>query len=108
MQQQLDKGMLQDVLRKNSEALAVSTRGGVSERELLVSERRACRVTRTNRGTYRYRAHKDPPTALRIRIREIARTRVRYGYRRSWHCCTREWERRWCSGLNRPQRQWEA
>src|SRR3984957_15931599 len=47
-----------------------------------VSERRACRVTRLNRGTFRYRGHKDPRTALRMRIREIAQTRVRYGYRK--------------------------
>jgi len=33
-------------------------------------------------GTYRYRGHKDPRTALRMRIREIAQTRVRYGYRK--------------------------
>src|ERR1700720_273870 len=47
-----------------------------------VSERRACSVTRLNRGTFRYRGHKDPRTALRTRIREIAQTRVRYGYRK--------------------------
>src|SRR6202161_4644205 len=47
-----------------------------------VSERRACRVARLNRGTFRYRGHKDPRTALRMRIREIAQARVRYGYRR--------------------------
>ena len=47
-----------------------------------VSERRACRVARLNRGTFRYRGHKDPRTALRMRIREIAQARVRYGYRK--------------------------
>src|ERR1700679_4228631 len=47
-----------------------------------VSERRACRVARLNRGTFRYRGHKDPRTALRMRIREIAQSRVRYGYRK--------------------------
>jgi putative transposase len=47
-----------------------------------LSERRACRVTRLNRGTYRYRSHKDPRTALRMRIREIAQARVCYGYRK--------------------------
>src|SRR6202171_6308316 len=47
-----------------------------------VSERHACRVARRNRGTFRYRGHKDPRTALRMRIREIAQTRVRYGYRK--------------------------
>jgi putative transposase len=35
-----------------------------------------------NRGTYRYRSHKDPRTELRMRIREIAQARVRYGYRK--------------------------
>jgi len=35
-----------------------------------------------NRGTYRYQSHKDPRTELRLRIREIAQARVRYGYRK--------------------------
>src|SRR6202451_4715744 len=47
-----------------------------------VSERRACRVAGLNRGTFRTRGHKDPRTALRMRIREIAQARVRYGYRK--------------------------
>jgi putative transposase len=47
-----------------------------------VSERRACRVMRLNRGTYRYSSHKNPWTALRMRIREIAQARVRNGYRK--------------------------
>ena len=47
-----------------------------------ISERRACRVTRLHRGTYRYSSHKNRWTALRMRIREIAQTRVRYGYRK--------------------------
>ena len=47
-----------------------------------ISERRACRVTRVHRGTYRYRSHKNGWMALRMRIREIAQARVRYGYRK--------------------------
>jgi len=47
-----------------------------------VSERRACRVTRLGRGTYRYRGHKNPWLALRMRMREMAQARVRYGYRK--------------------------
>jgi putative transposase len=47
-----------------------------------ISERRACRTVRCARATYRYRSHRDPRTALRQRIHEIARTRVRYGYRK--------------------------
>lgn len=37
---------------------------------------------RMSRRTYRYHSHKDPQTALRMRIREIAQARVRYGYRK--------------------------
>jgi len=47
-----------------------------------ISERRACQVARLNRGTFRYRSQKDPRTELRMRIREIAQARVRYGYRK--------------------------
>ncbi len=47
-----------------------------------VSERRACGVARIARSTQRYRSSKDPQTALRQRIREIAQARVRYGYRK--------------------------
>ena len=58
-----------------------------------VSERHACRVARLNRGTFRYRGHKDPRTELRMRIREIAQTRVRYGYRKIRVLLNREgWE----------------
>ena len=55
-----------------------------------VSERRACRVGRMSRGTYRYRSHKDPRTELRMRIREIAQARVRYGYRKLLALLNRE------------------
>ena len=47
-----------------------------------VSERHACSVLRVPRATYRYRSCADPRTELRMRIRELARARVRYGYRR--------------------------
>jgi len=55
-----------------------------------VSQRRACRVGRLNRGTYRYHSHQDPRTALRMRIREIAQARVRYGYRKILALLNRE------------------
>jgi putative transposase len=47
-----------------------------------VSERHACRVLCVPRATYRYRSCLDPRTELRMRIREIAQARVRYGYRK--------------------------
>lgn len=47
-----------------------------------ISEQRACRTVRCARATYQYQSHRDPRTALRQRIREMAQTRVRYGYRK--------------------------
>jgi putative transposase len=47
-----------------------------------VSTRRAGQVLRTTRSSVYYRGRKDPLTALRQRMRELAQTRVRFGYRR--------------------------
>ena len=47
-----------------------------------VSERRACRVARVARSSCRYRSVAADQTALRLRLRDLAATRVRYGYRR--------------------------
>lgn len=46
-----------------------------------VSERRAYKVLRIGRTTYRYEERREQWTELRLRMREIAQTRVRYGYR---------------------------
>jgi putative transposase len=47
-----------------------------------MSERRAAGLMVMNRSSVRYRSHKDTQEALRKRLRELAATRVRYGYRR--------------------------
>ena len=47
-----------------------------------VSIRRACRALPVNRSTYHYRSRRAGQAHLSERIREIATTRVRYGYRR--------------------------
>jgi putative transposase len=47
-----------------------------------VSERRACRVAGVPRSSYRYRSQAADQTALRLRLRDLAAARVRYGYRR--------------------------
>lgn len=44
--------------------------------------RRACRLIKQSRSVQYYQSVKDPRQALRGRMREIAQTRVRYGYRR--------------------------
>ena len=47
-----------------------------------VSERRACRATGFHRSCQRYRKQRDPQVELRMRLKELAAARVRYGYRR--------------------------
>ncbi len=47
-----------------------------------VSERRACRLVGVARSSYRYRSQATDQTPLRLRLRDLAATRVRYGYRR--------------------------
>ena len=47
-----------------------------------VSQRRACRTAQIAESTLRYQSIREPRTALRQRIREIAQARVRYGYRK--------------------------
>ena len=39
-------------------------------------------MIRLNRGTYRYQSHQDPRTELRMKKRELAAARVRYGCRK--------------------------
>jgi putative transposase len=47
-----------------------------------VSVRRACRVIQATRSSAYYVSRKDPLTGLRQRMRDLAQTRVRFGYRR--------------------------
>ena len=58
-----------------------------------ISERRACRAAKWWRSSHRYCGYRDPLTALRVRMREIAQARVRFGYRRVLVMLQREgWE----------------
>ena len=47
-----------------------------------VSERHACQVVLLPRATHRYQSIRDPLTELRLRMRQLAQTRIRYGYRK--------------------------
>jgi putative transposase len=47
-----------------------------------ISQRRACRLVKQARSNEFYCSRKDPRKDLRQRMREIANTRIRYGYRR--------------------------
>ena len=47
-----------------------------------MSIRRACEATRFPRSSHRYRSRKDRQDNLRIRLRDLAYSRVSYGYQR--------------------------
>ena len=58
-----------------------------------LSQRHAAGLIPINRATLRYEHHRDPQDALRVRLRELAGSRVRYGYRRLTVMLKREgWE----------------
>ena len=61
-------------LRRRAVTYTVSNHG--------VSMRRACRIVQQHRSVQYYASQLDPRTALRLRMRELAQTRMRYGYRR--------------------------
>jgi putative transposase len=79
----LDKQILQDVLRKK--ALRPARKRDVIEylqAGYSVGIRRAGEVVQLRRSTHHYRSTADPQTALRVRLRDLAGSRVQYGYRR--------------------------
>src|SRR6202051_2067747 len=62
-----------------------------------LNELRACGLIRITRWSNRYQSRRDPQTELRVRLRDLASTRIRYGYRRltvmlrreGWHVNTK-------------------
>jgi len=69
-----------------------------------VSERQACRAMGYGRASHRYQSRRDPDVALRMRLKELAESRVRYGYRRlhillqreGWHVNHKRLYRLYC------------
>jgi len=55
-----------------------------------VSERRSCVALGVERSTIGYRSTKTDQAPLRLRIRDLAKTRVRYGYFRIYILLRRE------------------
>lgn len=47
-----------------------------------ISQRRACRLMGIVRASFRYQSRRGDTSALRLRMRDLAASRVRYGYRR--------------------------
>jgi putative transposase len=55
-----------------------------------VAERRACRVLGFARLSFRYQSRRDPRAELRVRLRDLAASRVHCGYVRLWVLLRRE------------------
>src|ERR1044072_3417015 len=55
-----------------------------------VSERRACSVLGVDRTSVRYRSRRGDDASARVRLRELASVRRRFGYRRLHVLLTRE------------------
>ncbi len=55
-----------------------------------VSARRACGAVHCHRATFYYRARRQDPAPLRMRLRELAAARPRFGYRRLYVLLRRE------------------
>jgi putative transposase len=55
-----------------------------------VSVRRACALVACHRATFYYRGRRRDPTPLRMRLRELAAARPRFGYRRLFILLRRE------------------
>lgn len=66
-----------------------------------VSERRACSAMGFGRASHRYQSRRDTEVALRMRLKELAESRVRYGYRRLHVLLQREG---WCVNHKRLYR----
>ncbi len=47
-----------------------------------IGEQRACHAAGFHRSSQRYRSRRDPHNELRVRLRDLAASRVLYGYRR--------------------------
>ncbi len=69
-----------------------------------LSERRACSIVSADRTMVRYRSRRPPDAELRVRLRELANERRRFGYRRLFVLLRREGEP---SGINRIYRLYQ-
>ena len=81
----LDKAMLQDVLRRKPKTVRPAHKRELVNKvccEWPVSIRRACEVLAVGKSTYHYKSRRCGQADLEKRIKEIAETRMGYGYRR--------------------------
>jgi hypothetical protein len=70
------------LLQKTGAARAEDAHSGIHREPLCPQVRRACSLIKQMRSVQYHRSVKDRRNDLRGRMHEIARTRLRYGYRR--------------------------
>lgn len=75
----LDKGFLQEVLPKRPEAHAQTCASARRHRSIRNRVWRACGLLMWNRASWYYRHHGLDDTAIRMRLRELAQARPRFG-----------------------------
>lgn len=78
----LDKEMLTEVIKKGLTPVRGREMIDFVRAAFQVSIRRACRAVPAPRSSYPYTSVRPPQDVLRKRIRKLAVTHVRYGYRR--------------------------
>ncbi|MBY5334629.1 IS3 family transposase [Rhizobium leguminosarum] len=101
-EQMLDAAALRELLGKKMVGPA-ALRDAVTHLKAVMglSERRACQIISADRKTIRYRSSRPPEVDLRVKLRDLANERRRFGYRRLFVLLRRDGEP---SGVNRIYR----
>lgn len=86
----LDKQMLQDVIKKAVKPPYKKEMAIWLVENYRVPTRRACRCVGLSHSMYYYKPQRREETLLRMRMKEIAQTRVRYGFKRIFTLLRRE------------------
>lgn len=97
----LDRHILQEVLKKNLRPARRRQLALWIHERFQVCKKRSCRLALLQRATFYYRSRAKDQSVLRMRIRELAHSRPRFGYERIHILLRRE---DWLVGRNRVHR----
>lgn len=97
----LDMATMRGLLQKMVTLVAKREAVAHLKAQLGLSERRACQIAGADRTMVRYQSQRAPDTTLRVRLRDLAPERRRFGYQRLFVLLRREGE---ASGINRIYR----
>ncbi len=86
----LDKQMLQDFIKKVIKPTHKKKMALWMVDHYQISKNRACKCVLLCRSIFFYKHNRRAETALKMRIREIASTRIRYGFKRIYTLLRRE------------------